>query len=241
MAAKALTELSSISNYSLSKEKSKSIKAPLITQNPSEENLKQKCYSTLPEHPNFNSGNKEISIKIDNKLEIGHNFQQQLETAAVLMDISKKVIISPPCSNSQSPRPCSSIDSSIFNSVIRDKRPVNDNLDFEMDLSIKDSRSDLRKLIEFYAHQDKSTPTQEVYLNPQTCNNNKILETKVDTNAFNVLQTNTHSFPNVKFSNIETEIRNDRKTPDSITSEEHGTDAATTQLWQALARSAGKK
>jgi len=31
---------------------------------------------------------------------------------------------------------------------------------------------------------------------------------------------------------------NDRKTPDSLSSD-HATDAATTQLWQALARSAG--
>lgn len=46
------------------------------------------------------------------------HFQQQLETAAVLMDISKKVIISPPSSNPQSP--ClSEQQQSITHSVIK--------------------------------------------------------------------------------------------------------------------------
>ncbi|XP_037805894.1 uncharacterized protein LOC119599982 isoform X2 [Lucilia sericata] len=242
MAAKALTELSAFSkNDSPIKRKSKNVKSPLETQKSPQEVLKQEYSFAVVKKLNYHSENKEPTSNIDDNNEKSQCLQQQLETAAVLMDISKKVIISPPCSNPQSPRLCSSIDSSILNSVIKDKRPVNS--DIEMDLSKKDSRCDLRNFTDFYSQQDKSIISQEDCLENQIVKETK-LERKLGTNAFSFTEksglphTNTHAVPKTKMLNIETEIRYERTSPDSLTSEEHGTDAATTQLWQALARSA---
>ncbi|XP_046801621.1 transcription factor stalky isoform X3 [Lucilia cuprina] len=242
MAAKALTELCAFSkNDSPTEGKTKTFKSLPKTQKSPQEILNQDYNFTIVEKLNYHSENKEPTSNIDVNNEKSQCLQQQLETAAVLMDISKKVIISPPCSNPQSPRLCSSIDSSILNSVIKDKRPVNS--DIEMDLSKKDSRCDLRNFIDFYSQQEKSIVSHEDCLENQITKETK-LERKLDTNAFNFTEnsglpyTNTQSDPKTKMLNIETEIRFERTSPDSLTSEEHGTDAATTQLWQALARSA---
>lgn len=248
MAAKALTELCTFSKEdSILNEMSKSIESIPKPQKYSEKNSKQEYNFTLIEKSSSQPENKKTSAKVeDNYFDKSQSFQQKLETAAVLMDISKKVIISPPCSNPQSPRLCSFVDSSILNSVIKNKRPLNNNSEYEMDLSKKNSRCDLQNLIDFYSIQDKSVSPPEVCSDKHVFKEEK-LTGKLDTNNLNIVtnsnatQTNTQSFPKIKLLSIETEVRHDRRTPDSLTSEEHGTDAATTQLWQALARSAGKK
>lgn len=61
----------------------------------------------VAEVPNTSTQNSSQSLPTHNILQSQNTkqflLQQQLETAAVLMDISKKVIISPPSSNPQSP------------------------------------------------------------------------------------------------------------------------------------------
>ncbi|KAM7353702.1 GATA zinc finger-domain containing protein GATAd [Cochliomyia hominivorax] len=242
MAAKALTELSTVSkdNHFL-KERPKSIK-PLKRKY--SEQLSNQEFNVIGKG-NSQPENMELNSKMDDcNSERSQSFQQKMETAAVLMDISKKVIISPPCSNPQSPRLCPSIDSSILNSVIAMKRPVNHNSEIEENFSKKKSRPDLQNLINFYSLQAKSSP--------DFCSDIKSMKedeigVKLEANDFNIISNcnllpkNTQYYPNTKVLNVETEIRNERKTPDSLTSEEHGTDAATTQIWQVLARSAANK
>ncbi|KAL5281856.1 GATAd family protein [Megaselia abdita] len=76
-----------------------------------------------------------VNISTTSSLEKLTHLQQQLETAAVLMDISKKAIISPPSSNPQSPSlqlmtensinpTASSSNSSYNNSVIKPKKSL---------------------------------------------------------------------------------------------------------------------
>lgn len=158
------------------------------------------------------------------------SLQQQLETAAVLMDISKKVIISPPCSNPESP--CLVSDSSIKNSVIKSKRPLDSKLTTEMDLSVKKPKLELANFSDLLiseGHNDlsgiKSFRTNESL---------NIFETNED-------KSSSDSEHSLDSNRLEMDITTltERRTPESVASEDHGTDAATTQLWQALAHSAG--
>lgn len=247
MAAKALTELSTFSKPdSILNESSKSIMSSK-THISVGDVLRSEEKTNHNEEQSFQSQIKETELADDvSNLKKGQCFQQRLETAAVLMDISKKVIISPPCSNPQSPKLCSSLDSSILNSVIKDRRPVNVNLDLNKDFAIKGSKCDLRSLFDFYSHHDKLMPTNEVFSEAPISKEMR-LQNKVNTNALNIIvnsnapQRNAFPFPSNKIDSIETGSRCEPKTPDSQTSEEQGTDAATTQLWQALARSTGNK
>ncbi|KAI8116690.1 GATA-binding factor A, partial [Lucilia cuprina] len=220
MAAKALTELCAFSkNDSPTEGKTKTFKSLPKTQKSPQEILNQDYSFTIVEKLNYHSENKEPTSNIDVNIEKSQCLQQQ---------------------GLSGNRRCS-YGYNILNSVIKDKRPVNS--DIEMDLSKKDSRCDLRNFIDFYSQQEKSIVSQEDCLENQITKETK-LERKLDTNAFNFTEnsglpyTNTQSDPKTKMLNIETEIRFERTSPDSLTSEEHGTDAATTQLWQALARSA---
>lgn len=235
MAAKALTELSSFSRRNcFLRGKLKRNKTPIIFQNSnglnSENNDKQKELPLSTIDLNLN--------ECDKSSEKNQSLQQQLETAAVLMDISKKVIISPPCSNPQSPSICPSVESSILSSVIQKKSLPNDNYNSEMNLTIKSSTCNLRNIVDFHI-QDKSLLSQNAYLETEISDINKF-ENSIKTKSFysndkHISPSNSHCHLNPRRFNLES----DRKTPDSLTSEEHGTDAATTQLWQALARSAG--
>ncbi|XP_067620894.1 uncharacterized protein GATAd [Eurosta solidaginis] len=263
-----------------------------------------------------------INMKSENlpNIEKIRNLQQKLETAAVLMDISKKVIISPPCSNRQSPNlPTMQIaataptattsvttttDESIKNSVIKTERPSNNEkttvnaatltvttpttttstqqLDGkEIDLSIKKPKH------EFSNTQQQTTTTVSQLLHyarptilelqqkqQQQQHQAHILQpVNLDLETTSIIKgeiaketrpcsTTTQlsiSIPNKKdtptagavtYSDSDdssdsnrlemdmSSMLNERKTPDSITSEEQVTDIATTQLWQALARSA---
>lgn len=232
MAAKALTELSSFSRRNcFSRGKSKRNKTPIIFQNSHglspDNNGKQQELPLSTIDLNLN--------ECDKSSEKNQSLQQHLETAAVLMDISKKVIISPPCSNPESPSICPSGESSILSSVIQEKGFANDNYKSEMNLTIKSSNCDFRN----FHIQNKSSLSQNSYLESDISDINKI-ENDIKTKSCYINKKNTSPLnSHCQLNNRRLNLESDRKTPDSLTSEEHGTDAATTQLWQALARSAG--
>lgn len=247
--------------------------------------------------------NSLINLKNENlpNIENIRNLQQKLETAAVLMDISKKVIISPPCSNRQSPNLPSmqTTDESIKNSVIKKERPSNEKTTTtttttvtatatvtttqqdgkEIDLSIKKAKHEfsntqpttatttVSQLLHYtrptilelqQQHQQKQQHQQQTHIQPvnlelettsiikggieitsRPCSSTQLPMPikKETTTAY------TDSDESSDSNRLEMDMGsmlNERKTPDSITSEEQATDVATTQLWQALARSAGE-
>lgn len=172
------------------------------------------------------------------------NLQQRLETAAVLMDISKKVVISPPCSNPESPNMCIETDPSIINSVIKLNRPNNNHRlhnSMLMKMFPKKGKFDLVHLsnILMSQHSCNASSIKNFELNEKLqmsrscifdCNNSKQgILTAIDSD---------HSTDSNRLgTDINTLV--EHRSPESIVSEDHGTDAATTQLWQALAQSAG--
>ncbi|XP_034667667.1 uncharacterized protein LOC117901134 isoform X1 [Drosophila subobscura] len=270
IAAKALTELSTFSQLKYDKKKVDSTFQTTFDRNfksgtqdlqthtlypspfqPSnvesdETKTQSKCMSG-PIHDRFDS-----AFHKDSEIEQFQSLQQQLETAAVLMDISKKIVISPPCSNPQSPRNSAVIDTSIKSSVIKSRRPSKKN-DFydgvEMDLSVKKKRYD-------YSNQRNSIPIHTFCQTPiqshrseEDLQNYSITITQhggsdykltpiIKTNSSSLLDSGDSSDSHKLEMDITSSI-NERKTPDSVSSD-HTTDAATTQLWQALARSAAK-
>lgn len=170
--------------------------------------------------------------------------QQQLETAAVLMDISKKVIISPPSSNPQSPSVLDqSQPQSITSTVINLKRSTS--LE-EMDLSVKrqkicvdEQSSPLRDARKNYPSGDLSVIKRRVKeeipdeLSQQSDSNDSSDPGRLQ------MDINSQDSDDSKFNHKQI-VDSGRETPDSLKSEDHGTDPATTQLWQALARTTGK-
>lgn len=188
------------------------------------------------------------------------NLQQQLETAAVLMDISKKIVISPPCSNPQSPCLSANADTSIKSSVIKSKRPsidsdVHDGV--EIDLSVKKIKSEYgsepnvapaRSYCQLPIPKIHASPTRiegnpknYIITTPKILSSCQWTSTK-KRNAESINPCLSDSEDSSDSNKLEMDIAsamNDRKTPESVNSD-HTTDAATTQLWQALARSAGK-
>ncbi|XP_034099550.2 uncharacterized protein LOC117564762 isoform X1 [Drosophila albomicans] len=224
-----------------------------------------------------------IQSKDAKEVEQYKNLQQQLETAAVLMDISKKIVISPPCSNPQSPcLSALSAETSIKSSVIKSKRPSIDNEmlhdTVEIDLSVKKKKNDY----EFAATSTSTSTSRNFGQQPPPPPPPPILDVHVnaplrgscdgdlknysitinDVGGSSIYQLNTKT-PQQQQTKLNTEsiatclsdsedssdsnklemdiasAMNDRKTPESVNSD-HATDAATTQLWQALARSAAK-
>ncbi|KAH8408183.1 hypothetical protein KR222_006614 [Zaprionus bogoriensis] len=188
------------------------------------------------------------------------NLQQQLETAAVLMDISKKIVISPPCSNPQSPCLSAAVDTSIKSSVIKSKRPSIDSdvHDVEIDLSVKKIKSEYgseQQQNVATASSFRQHPIPEIHESPTRIEGNPknytIITPKIETslqwgikrrNAASINPSLTDSEDSSDSNKLEMDIASciiDRKTPESVNSD-HTTDAATTQLWQALARSAAK-
>lgn len=168
--------------------------------------------------------------------------QQQLETAAVLMDISKKVIISPPSSNPQSPSVLDqSQPQSITSTVINLKRSTSSE---EMDLSVKRPKIS----VEEHPHRDarknfhsadlsviKRRVKEEIpdELSQQSDSNDSSDPGRLQ------MDINSQDSDDSKFNHKQI-VDSGRETPDSLKSEDHGTDPATTQLWQALARTTGK-
>ncbi len=170
--------------------------------------------------------------------------QQQLETAAVLMDISKKVIISPPSSNPQSPSVLDqSQPQSITSTVINLKRSTS--LE-EMDLSVKRQKTNtdeyncapLRDARKNYHSADLSVIKRRVKeeipdeLSQQSDSNDSSDPGRLQ------MDINSQDSDDSKFNHKQI-VDSGRETPDSLKSEDHGTDPATTQLWQALARTTG--
>ncbi|KAG4072250.1 hypothetical protein HA402_004182 [Bradysia odoriphaga] len=166
--------------------------------------------------------------------------QQQLETAAVLMDISKKVIISPPSSNPQSPSVLDqSQPQSITSTVINLKRSTS--LE-EMDLSVKRQKISV---------DEQPSPHRDGRKNYQSADLTVIkrrvkeeipdeLSQQSDSNDSSdpgrlQMDINSQDSDDSKFNHKQI-VDSGRETPDSLKSEDHGTDPATTQLWQALAR-----
>lgn len=178
------------------------------------------------------------------------NLQQRLETAAVLMDISKKVVISPPCSNPESPSICIETDPSIINSVIKLNRPSN-NHRLRSSMMMK---SKPKKKAKFdLAHLSNILMSSQRAYNPSSIKNFELngpmqigpaclFDCNVSDNKRGLL-TAMDSEHSSDSNRLEVDINTiaERRSPESIASEDHGTDAATTQLWQALAQSAGKR
>uniref|UniRef100_A0A1A9ZQW9 ZAD domain-containing protein n=1 Tax=Glossina pallidipes TaxID=7398 RepID=A0A1A9ZQW9_GLOPL len=247
MAAKALTELSNSAKAKLfSLKVNKNIQPSFVEDSNSTNSIKSKNFgrdlslernidtadNSIYEMPNptnkrFEKLQHDLITNEDKDKNL--SLQQQLETAAVLMDISKKVIISPPCSNPESP--CLASDSSIKNSVIKSKRPLDSKLTTEMDLSVKKPKLELANFSDLLiseGHNDlsgiKSFRTNESL---------NIFETNED-------KSSSDSEHSLDSNRLEMDITTltERRTPESVASEDHGTDAATTQLWQALAHSA---
>ncbi|KPU73898.1 uncharacterized protein Dana_GF15767, isoform B [Drosophila ananassae] len=189
----------------------------------------------------------------DPDIEKYENLQQQLETAAVLMDISKKIVISPPCSNPQSPCFSAAVDTSIKSSVIKSKRPLSKNEiqdGVEIDLSVKKQKNDCaNQRIPLYNYCQPSMLDRQSHLRSEEDFKNYSItinqvggsdyKQKAPKASTGSLLDSGDSSDSHKLEMDITSSINDRKTPDSLSSD-HATDAATTQLWQALARSAAK-
>lgn len=208
--------------------------------------------------------------------------QQHLETAAVLMDISKKVIISPPSSNPQSPSVSEQVPSTMKSSTRMPlKRSGNTE---EIDLSTKRSKS-IAKKVYLHGKSNHANPYQiDNYNSSQALksviiknepvfrddvenddmNGNNQYDSDIDSNDSDPdrLQMDISSSQEVDDLNAgrgtsspvkmvykhnrsqnnkhqQVTIDSGRETPESNKSDDHRTDPATTQLWQALARTTG--
>ncbi|XP_017099304.2 uncharacterized protein GATAd isoform X1 [Drosophila bipectinata] len=271
IAAKALTELSTFSKvkYEQSRkdtaitsalDRKNEISNPDITAHslyPSFlKSIDIKTEKIIPHNvsmPGSSQSQYDSKFQKDPDIEKYENMQQQLETAAVLMDISKKIVISPPCSNPQSPCFSAAVDTSIKSSVIKSKRPLSKNEiqdGVEIDLSVKKQKNDCaNQRIPLYNYCQPSMLDRQSHLrSEEDFKNYSITINQVGGSDYkqkapkastgSLLDSGDSSDSHKLEMDIGSTI-NDRKTPDSLSSD-HATDAATTQLWQALARSAAK-
>lgn len=244
------------------------------------QNLEANSVSVIPLDAKSSTSPPQIHVKNLTQL------QQHLETAAVLMDIGKKVIISPPSSNPQSP---SSIEhhqhhnnnhmnsnknsKSISTSVIKVSnrqvgrmssnglRPSLQAQDYsighmkrtpsseEMDLSIKRMKKmggntictpvpSLSNMIPLIKKEviKKEINDHDERMSPHSDSN----DSDSDSGRLQMDISSQEDADEIKSLSNMNKIGRD--TPESIISEEHafdGTDAATTQLWQALAQHSG--
>lgn len=189
--------------------------------------------------------------------------QQHLETAAVLMDISKKVIISPPSSNPQSP----GLGDGQQNVKMTIKRgSSSDEIDSTAAKRMKTNAKGNNVTTTVYhlnsnARPSVSLKSEPVYNAADDSEGNRYdsdndsndsdpgrLEMDISSSHDNDDGHNDvgrcSSSPvklvykhNRSFNN---NTPSGRDTPESNKSDDHRTDPATTQLWQALARSTGK-
>lgn len=195
--------------------------------------------------------------------------QQHLETAAVLMDISKKVIISPPSSNPQSPGLGEHQSQNVKMTIKRS------GANGEMDYSSKRAKQNTRGRVSTTVYQlnadmrpsmsavtIKSEPVFSVddnsegnrYESDNDSNDSDPGRLQMDISSSHEIEDGDmgdagrcSSSPvkmvykhNRSYNNNTTSIIDSgRDTPESNKSDDHRTDPATTQLWQALARSTG--
>lgn len=180
--------------------------------------------------------------------------QQHLETAAVLMDISKKVIISPPSSNPQSPGL-----SDHQNVKMTIKRSSADDIDTIAAKRMKNAKgnnvtttvyqlnaSDARSAAHIKSEAEHSMMDSDNESNDSdpgrlqmdissTHDNDDGCDTadalRCSSSPVKLVYKHNRSYNNNTMSG--------RETPESSKSDDHRTDPATTQLWQALARSTG--
>ncbi|XP_037709365.1 uncharacterized protein LOC119546843 [Drosophila subpulchrella] len=269
IAAKALTELSTFSKVKYEHSKIDSTIQHGLDRKMEISNQDMPAHSLYPslfKSINMKSDQKKVmsgsshsqfesKLQKDSETEKYENLQQQLETAAVLMDISKKIVISPPCSNPQSPCFSAAVDTSIKSSVIKSKRPLNQNEiqdGVEIDLSVKKQKNDYSNqrnsapihhfcqtpMLDIQSHlrSEEDFQNYSITINQVGGSDYKSKAPKASTGS--LLDSGDSSDSHKLEMDIASSI-NDRKTPDSLSSD-HATDAATTQLWQALARSAAK-
>lgn len=190
--------------------------------------------------------------------------QQHLETAAVLMDISKKVIISPPSSNPQSPglgdnqqsvkmtikRGSSGdeIDSSAAKRMKTNAKGNNVTTTvYQLGSNVRPSAS--LKSEPVYNAADDSEGNRYDSDNDSNDSDPGRLEMDIssshDNNDDTINDAGRCSSSPVKLiykhnRSFNNNTPSGRETPESNKSDDHRTDPATTQLWQALARSTGK-
>ncbi|XP_055916689.1 uncharacterized protein LOC129949324 [Eupeodes corollae] len=221
--------------------------------------------TSIPQNP---------ALSIENLTQL----QQHLETAAVLMDISKKVIISPPNSNPQSPNlNTPSNDTCINNSVIKSKQTADASKQTnEEEVSIIGSKIlNLNKEKDITQRQMSQAPISckpLLHLSNNTTaggissSSNNMHDVQVTAIVKKSIEIDKAALPQYSGSeessdsgrlhmdigslDIEELDRPSKKSAtnyddiierhslDSVSSEEHGTDPATTQLWQALAHTA---
>ncbi|XP_032585166.1 uncharacterized protein LOC6578233 isoform X3 [Drosophila mojavensis] len=232
-----------------------------------EKNESESLVQAVTQNPKEADGSFEVDKNLDlhnndSDIEQYKNLQQQLETAAVLMTISKKIVISPPCSNRQSPCLSAVVNTSIKSSVIKSKRPsINNDIQdgVEIDLSVKKPKSsyssklnivpttsnfshphllaaDINPLITDDSFKKCSITLNEVGPSNYQLNTKNLQPESIAASCLSASEDSSDS------NKLEMDIAStmyDRKTPESVNSD-HATDAATTQLWQALARSAAK-
>uniref|UniRef100_A0A1I8NJ88 Uncharacterized protein n=1 Tax=Musca domestica TaxID=7370 RepID=A0A1I8NJ88_MUSDO len=220
MAATALTELSNMSKKDstlLEVNNDEMDKDVLLCDTASrqvEKVLKEENKSSpemQPTHPNI--------ISDYSSIEGTSGLEQHLETANVLMNISKN-FISPQCSNSKSLNRAQKHSSSIINSVIPNKPLLSTTLPSLISTEIEQDSNFLKDL-----------PINSKRL--RLCkneNSNCLKRSKVSVITQRIQ--NSEHLESIVLPESES------KSPDSIASEEPGTDAATTQLWQVLAHSA---
>lgn len=186
--------------------------------------------------------------------------QQHLETAAVLMDISKKVIISPPSSNPQSP----GLNDSQQNVKMTVKRSCGDEIESSATKRMKTNAKGITTTIyqlDSDVRPSVSVKSEPVYNAADDSEGNRYdsdnesndsdpgrLEMDISSShdnddANNDMGKNLSSPVKLIYKHNRSFNNNTpsgRDTPESNKSDDHRTDPATTQLWQALARSTGK-
>ncbi|XP_031623196.1 putative uncharacterized protein DDB_G0286901 [Contarinia nasturtii] len=190
--------------------------------------------------------------------------QQHLETAAVLMDISKKVIISPPSSNPQSPG--LGVDGQ-QNVKMTIKRSSGDEIDSSSAVKRMKTNAKGNNVTTTVYHTNSnarpsaSVKTEPVYNATDDSEGNRYdsdndsndsdpgrLEMDISSSHDND-DTNNDAVGRCSSSPVKLIYKHNRSfnnntpsgrdTPESNKSDDHRTDPATTQLWQALARSTG--
>ncbi|KAM8715440.1 hypothetical protein ACLKA7_002487 [Drosophila subpalustris] len=259
IAARALTELSKSSKTRYSQRQPKpdatATTTTTTTAAAAAAGTSAAAANTIKTEKYFELDNGTEMNSKDPDVEQYKNLQQQLETAAVLMDIN----------------------TSIKSSVIKSKRPSIDNEmqdSVEIDLSVKKKKTEYSTERNVAPITTTTTSTAaaaatttrntfgqptilDIHANPIRIGdgdpkNYSITINEVGSSSYqlNTKKLNTESIATClsdsedssDSNKLEMDISsalNDRKTPESVNSD-HATDAATTQLWQALARSAAK-
>lgn len=178
---------------------------------------------------------------------------QHLETAAVLMDISKKVIISPPSSNPQSPGL-----SDHQNVKMTIKRSSADDIDTIAAKRMKNAKGKnvtttvypLNAGVHIKSESDHSEGNR--YDSDNDSNDSDPGRLQMDISSSHGNDDGNDANDSMRCSSSPVKLvykhhrsynnntMSGRETPESNKSDDHRTDPATTQLWQALARSTGK-